>query len=641
MALNSGLFKGQDQNEADLGAGGWTIDQQTPSFFDNVVGSPFRGIAQVAANGIALLTHGVEQPFHAAQAFGEITNSARAFGAVPINDEPWKTAPTAPDVAEANVRQFAKSMTPDPRVTGTAANLVQGAARSVTEFTAGTLAAGPEAGAALLGTSEGYAHYNDLIDQGVDEKTAERSALLTGALNAGGAFLPLKLPARWVGGLSTGGTYLAQAGAGAAINTSFGLGQRYASAKILEDAGYTELAKQEGLWDSTNIAADAISGLFFGAHAAWHGLKVQDVDPSLRDAAKVAQDRATAAGSAPGVPVDMKSAAVHRQSLETALGDLLNDKPVDIHPEDVEGAKFARPEEDQSETAAIIREAFEKSGVLKDHEEFDRWLAGEGPKPGEEPRPESQPAAEKPESVKTESEGEGGGYDVGEGELTDEQRQQFEGLRSHVSGDEDLRGSGEGKSGQPGHSADGGARGAAVEGEPLTVYRGAKRELTHADFDESALGFSTGHPTSGLGVYFTNEAADAARYGKVTAHHLDIKNPLHLPIEEMPQFNSVQEATAFRNELRAKGYDGLTLDASHLGGPVQHVAFEHSQVYKAGDKRGTTPLAQRPDMTIANEHGKPVSAAAELAKAAGESEQAEREADPMFQAAVTCEARHQ
>ena len=640
MPLNSGLFKGQDQSEADLGGSGWTIDQQTPSFFDNVVGSPFRGIAQGAANGIALLTHGVEQPFHAAQAFGEITNPARAFGQTPINDEPWKTAPTAPDKAEADVRQFAKSMTPDPRVTGTAANLVQGVTRSVTEFTAGTLAAGPEAGAALLGSSEGYAHFNDLIDQGVDEKTAEKSALLTGALNAGGAFLPLKLPASWIGNLSTAGTYLAQAGAGAAINTSFGLGQRYASAKILEDAGYTELAKQEGLWDSTNIAADAISGLFFGAHAAWHGLKVGDVDPSLRDAAKVAQDRASVDGRAPGVAVDMKSAAAHRRALETSLGDLLNDKPVDIHPEDVEGAKFARPEEDQSEAAAIIREAFEKSGVLKDHEEFDRWLAGEGPKPGE-PEPASQQTAESRESVKTEPEGEAGGYDVGEGELTDEQRQQFEGLRSHVSGDEDLRRSGEGAPRESRNSADGGARGAAGEGEPLTVYRGAKRELTPADFEESALGFSTGHPTSGLGVYFTNEAADAARYGKVTAHHLDIKNPLRLPIEEMPQFNSVKEATAYRNELRAKGYDGITIDASHLGGPVQHVAFDHPQVLKAGDRRSPTPLGQRPALEIPNERGEPVSAAAELAKATGEAEQAEREADPMFEAAVSCEARHQ
>ena len=57
MPLNSGLFKGQDQSEADLGGSGWTIDQQTPSFFDNVVGSPFRGIAQGAANGTAHRRH--------------------------------------------------------------------------------------------------------------------------------------------------------------------------------------------------------------------------------------------------------------------------------------------------------------------------------------------------------------------------------------------------------------------------------------------------------------------------------------------------------------------------------------------------------------------------------------------------------
>jgi hypothetical protein len=513
----------------------------------------------------------------------------------------------------------------------------------VTEFTAGTLAAGPEAGAALLGSSEGYAHYNDLIDQGVDEKTAEKSALLTGALNAGGAFLPLKLPASWIGNLSTAGTYLAQAGAGAAINTSFGLAQRYASAKILEDAGYTELAKQEGLWDSTNIAADAISGLFFGAHAAWHGLKVGDVDPSLRDAAKVAQDRASVDGRAPGVAVDMKSAAAHRRALETSLGDLLNDKPVDIHPEDVEGAKFARPEEDQSEAAAIIREAFEKSGVLKDHEEFDRWLAGEGPKPGE-PEPASQQTAESRESVKTEPEGEGGGYDVGEQqEMSDELRRQFEGLRSRVPADEEPgTAGGREPEGQLPRGSPRGEEGRAVEaGEPLTVHRGAERPLSPADFEPESFGHQTGRPSSGLGVFFTNDRAEAAGYGPVSSHHLAMKNPLELKSEDVPPFDSIQEATAWREKQRAKGYDGLIIDASHLGGQTWYVPFEHSQVYKAGDRRGTTPLAQRPDLEIANERGEPVSAATELAKAAGEAEQAEREADPMFQAAVTCEARHQ
>jgi hypothetical protein len=120
-----------------------------------------------------------------------------------------------------------------------------------------------------------------------------------------------------------------------------------------------------------------------------------------------------------------------------------------------------------------------------------------------------------------------------------------------------------------------------------------------------------------------------------------MKNPLELKSEDVPPFDSIQEATAWREKQRAKGYDGLIIDASHLGGQTWYVPFEHSQVYKAGDRRGTTPLAQRPDLEIANERGEPVSAATELAKAAQESEQAEREADPMFEAAVTCEARHQ
>ena len=40
--------------------------------------------------------------------------------------------------------------------------------------------------------------------------------------------------------------------------------------------------------------------------------------------------------------------------------------------------------------------------------------------------------------------------------------------------------------------------------------------------------------SSGLGVFFTGDAADAARYGTVTGHDLTLRNPKHVPIEELP-----------------------------------------------------------------------------------------------------------
>jgi hypothetical protein len=391
VALNEGLFPGQDQQEQDFNSGaGWTIDQQKPAFFDNVTGSAFRGIGQGAADGLALLTHGVEYPYHALQQLGHLMDPSQAFGPQTYRKEPWQPEPDAGDQLEAKARAYSKSLMPDPRVTGTGANLVQGLAKSLTEFGAGAVAGGPVGGAALLGTSEGYAHYYDLKDQGVDDDTAASSALLAGSLAGGGALLPMSLPARWLSGLTLPGTYLAQAGAGAAINTSFGLASRYAQAKILEDAGYPQMAEQMKPMDSTSLLADAISGLFFGAHAAWYNMKATGIDPSVRDAAKVVQDSVTADTRAPGVPVDMKSAATHREALETALGDLMANKPVDLNAERMDGAKFARPEEDTSRETQIIRDAFTESGLLNDAAEFDRWLSGER---------EDRPQVETPKTV--------------------------------------------------------------------------------------------------------------------------------------------------------------------------------------------------------------------------------------------------
>lgn len=392
MPLNSGLFQEQDQNERDLtGGAGWTIDEQKPTVFENLTGAIPRGIGQGLADGLSVLTHGVRFPEHLSPMESVMSGPLAASQAISGKSpelEPWKQSwNEGAQELETSARQYSKSLIPDPRVTGTGANLVQGFAHAVSEYTAGAVAGGPVGGAALLGTSEGYAHYLDLLDQGVDDATARKSALLTGVVNAAGAVLPMSLPAKTLGGLSTAGTLLAQAGAGAAINTGFGVASRYASAKILRDAGYPEMADQQEPWDGMNVAVDALSGLFFGAHAGWHGLKAGDVDPSVRDAAKVVQDRQATADRAPGVPVDMASAAIHRESLETALGDLLSDRPVSLRGEDVEGASFARPEENTEEARSIMHDEFVKSGVLDTAAQFDRWLAGE-PEPK---RPEVTP----------------------------------------------------------------------------------------------------------------------------------------------------------------------------------------------------------------------------------------------------------
>lgn len=121
------------------------------------------------------------------------------------------------------------------------------------------------------------------------------------------------------------------------------------------------------------------------------------------------------------------------------------------------------------------------------------------------------------------------------------------------------------------------ATAARDESGPVTVYRGSRSGTTTPEnFGE--LGAATGHPSAHLGVFFTDEVTDAGRYGTVSEHHLDIRNPKVYDIADLPGFDSPEEAAALRRQLEAQGHDGIILDASQYGGPKQYVAFKPEQV---------------------------------------------------------------
>lgn len=120
--------------------------------------------------------------------------------------------------------------------------------------------------------------------------------------------------------------------------------------------------------------------------------------------------------------------------------------------------------------------------------------------------------------------------------------------------------------------------------QPLTVYRGGTREVGAGHFDEQVLGDKTGHPSSGLGVFFTTSEEEAAQYGHTRPANLDIRNPKVIPVETLPAFDSTAEAAKFRKELQAKGYDGIIIKNSHIGGHNWIVAFNADQVIKVPEK---------------------------------------------------------
>lgn len=577
----------------------------TPSSFGgDVVRSPYtilEGLGSGAAKGQAVLAgllHTSMSPDIAQMTSEGLSPEAIASARKQADEMQQHGA----DAFAADARERVKALTPDAATTGTATQVLHGVTSAAEQMIVGSLVAGPAGGAAAVGSGEGLSRFQELREQGVTPGTAGASAALTGVTSAAGALVPA----------AYGSTLATRLLTGMAGNTAFGVVNRGADHLILAANGYTQMAEQAKVWDSTQMLVDvALGATFGGVHHAMSPAEERTVTALKQntDAALTANLALKDRGSAPGVAVDPTSAQAHQAALQKALTDVVQGKPVDVADTGIERAEFLkRPAPDDTPAMQLMADALKESGFL-DEEANLRDLEEQF----------AQRMGERPESVKPAPTEEPNAYSVREEALTDEQRQTFQGLRSDVQTDQELGGSGEREPGQSGPEHDGGPG-----KEPLTVYRGASHELAPEHFDLESLGKATGHPSSGLGVFFTNTEEEAARYGAVSAHNLDIRNPKLIPADELPGFDTLEDAHAFREKLRVQGYDGITIDASHLGGPVHHVAFEPHQVIPAKPSVVGDPIAQalaeRPNLEITGDHGKPVKAADALEAAQPETD---------------------
>lgn len=495
-------------------------------------------------------------------------------------------------IAEADARERVQAMTPDPATTGAAVRVLHGVGEGAYLLAAGTLTGGGSlAAAGAVGGVEGGSRYQDLREAGVDQGTAAASGALTGVTSGAGAFMPA----------AYGSSLLTRLFTGAASNTAFGIVDRFADHKILEAGGYPEMAAQQKALDGTQMLADAALGATFGAihHIA-------AADPAKQDAALTTNLALRDHQSAPGIAVDPAAANAHQAALEKAQTDLMQGKPVDVSDTGVrDGAFLSRPTRELTPENDIILKSFKESGLL-DEEANLRDLEDQFSKRIGQPVPER-------ESVKPAAQPEGEGYSVQEEALTDDYRNAFQGLRSDVQAHEDDGATG---AGVPESSVLPGQDGGAESGQPLTVHRGAALPLAPEHFEPENLGHTTGRPTSGLGVYFTSDKEEAGRYGPVvSSHRLDIRNPLKVHPEDLPTFDSLEEATKWREQMRAKGHDGIVIDATHVGGPTHYVVFDPHQALPDRDPKlsatgdpAKQAIAENPALQISDENGKPVNA---------------------------------
>lgn len=273
---------------------------------------------------------------------------------------------TSPDDLSAQIqrdaRERVRASTPDPATTGAAARIIHGVGEGAFLATLGTAVGGPVGAALTTGGAEGNARLDELLEQGVDPKTALASAGLTAATSGIGVILP--------GGV--GNSLLTRLATGAAGNTVFGAANRYADHAILEAGGYHEMADQQKALDGLQMLTDMILGTAFGGlahlHAPAEAAKIPERVVTTPEAvnAALAENLALAdRRESPGVPTNPAASNAHQAAMEKALSDLFAGEPVDVRDTGIDRAEFlGRESEVPSEALSVVMLNLKEHGFL-------------------------------------------------------------------------------------------------------------------------------------------------------------------------------------------------------------------------------------------------------------------------------------
>lgn len=148
---------------------------------------------------------------------------------------------------------------PSAETTGTASMMIHGMGSMVLQAVTHTMLTGnPYLGAASFGMDRGFFTRGDLMDKGVDEKTANKAGLAAGVFEGAGMALPGAL----------GSKVLKSMAFGAVVNPATDIGENATIGFILNNADYQKQAREYDPFDPTNLAVSAGMGAFFGALGA-------------------------------------------------------------------------------------------------------------------------------------------------------------------------------------------------------------------------------------------------------------------------------------------------------------------------------------------------------------------------------------
>lgn len=226
-----------------------------------------------------------------------------------------------------------KDLRPDPNEVGMAGQVIGELAAIIPRTIVGAITAGPAGAAAAAGAPAGYARTQTAMAEGVDPDTAALLGVVEGVTMGLGAVMPA---ARFVGPV------LGDAAIAVGANVGLGIAHRGASAEILRANGYEAQAAQYEMLNRTALATDLVMGLaFFGVGRATYRRPTPDqIDAALTDRNAQHADIDTA----PGLPVDPRSAVAHQDALAAAIAQINRGEAV-VLPDSIHSAEFLRGSE--------------------------------------------------------------------------------------------------------------------------------------------------------------------------------------------------------------------------------------------------------------------------------------------------------
>jgi len=331
----------------------------------------------------------------AAKGFGQGLLQSGAQAAMLASDAGTAALmPTARKIDEffggASVQEFLRNeqlkttesvryLMPGPDI-GRIGQLGYGLATVIPQAIGGTVAAGgnPLGGAAAVSSIQGYAAKVEAEDKGVNPATATTVGIIQGVAAGAGVMIPAAF----------GSTLAARLGTGVVSNVTMGVAQRGATSALLESRGYGDVAKQYKAFDTQEIITDAILGAAFGGlhHYQVGRDAASTIPPSLADEALAANlQQHLQVSTAPGVPVDPQSRAVHNQAINKAMEDLIAGREVDVSQTGIDSAEFA-PNRSvmQAEVVRALREEGPLRTTLAEIEELRAQVESRGLTPADE-----------------------------------------------------------------------------------------------------------------------------------------------------------------------------------------------------------------------------------------------------------------